>query len=307
MDGRLADGGDVTALIRGELPRLSESLAKVGRLVLSDPHAVARCSAAELARRAGTSQATVTRFCHAVGLESYQQLLLKLAQEQGRSGASSPARAQIGPDIGPDDDLEHVVAVVGNADMMAVQHTLDRIDLDAVDRAAHAIGRARRVDVYGVEGSGTLAWETEMHLFRIGCDVRSWTEVHGAVTSAALLTPADTAIAISHSGTTRETAEPFELAKDRGAATIALTSDTRSPIARMADIRLITSSMEISFRHGSMGARHSSMLLIDVLYIRVAQLTYTRASASLRLTSHIAGEHAVRPGDGGRHRGTHAL
>jgi DNA-binding MurR/RpiR family transcriptional regulator len=296
VDDNLATGSDVTALIRTELPKLSESLAKVGRFVLSDPRAIAHCSAAELARRAGTSQATVTRFCHAVGLESYQELLLMLAREQGRTGASPWGNAQIGPDIGPDDSLRHVVAVVGNADLQAVQHTLDRIDLDAIERAAQALAHARRIDVYGVGGSGSLARETEMHLYRIGCDVRSWTEVHGAATSAALLTPADVAIAISHSGNTRETAEPLELARDRGATTVALTNDPRSPVARGADIRLITSSMETSFRPGSMGARHSAMVLIDVLYIRVAQLTYSRASASLRLTSHIADEHAVRRG-----------
>lgn len=298
MDDTLANGGDATALIRTELPKLSESLAKVGRFVLSDPGAIAHCSAAELARRVGTSQATVTRFCHAVGLESYQHLLLMLAREQGRAGASPWGNAQIGPDIGPDDSLKHVVAVVGNADLQAVQHTVDRIDLDAVERAAQAIAHARRIDVYGVGGSGSLAWETQLHLYRIGCDVRSWTEVHGAATSAALLTPADTALAISHSGNTRETAEPLQLAAERGATTVALTNDPRSPIARVADIRLITSSMETSFRSGSMGARHSAMVLIDVLYIRVAQLTYPRASASLRLTGHIADEHAVRRGRG---------
>jgi DNA-binding MurR/RpiR family transcriptional regulator len=292
---------DVTALIRTELPRLSESLAKVGRFVLAEPAAVSHCSAAELARRAGTSQATVTRFCHAVGLDSYQNLLLGLAQEQGRSGTSPWGNAQIGPDIAPDDNLEHVVAVVGAADLQAVQHTLDRIDLDAIGRAAQAIARARRTDVYGVGGSGTLAWETEKHLFRIGCDVRSWTEVHGAVTSAALLTPADVAIAISHSGSTRETLEPFQLAKERGATTVALTNDPKSAIARAADIRLITSSMETSFRNGAMGARHSALVLIDCLYIRVAQLTYSRASGALRLTNHIAGEHAVRGAAHGRH------
>lgn len=289
-------GGDVTTMIRTELPRLSDSLAKVGRFILADPSAVAHCSAAELARGAGTSQATVTRFCQAVGLESYQELLLGLAQEEGRGGGAAWGNAQIGQDITPDDSLTHVVRVVGNADTQAVRHTLERIDTDAVERAARAIARAARVDVYGTGGSGALAWETQMHLFRIGCDARCWTEVHSAATSAALLTAADVAIAISHSGATRETAEPFELAKARGAMTVAIVSDPRSPIARAADIRLVTSSMETSFRDGAMGARHSAMVLIDVLYIRVAQLTYPRASAALRLTGHIAEEHAVRPG-----------
>lgn len=195
----------------------------------------------------------------------------------------------------PDDSLERVVQVVGTADLRAVQQTIDRIDLDSVERAAQAVARARRVDVYGVGGSGAVAQETETRLFRIGCAVRGWTEVHAATTSAALLTPADVAIGISHSGATRETIEPFELAKDRGATTVALTADPRSPLARAADIRLISSSSETSFRTGSIGARHSVLMLIDCLYVRVGQLSYQRASASLALTDHIAAcAHAVK-------------
>ncbi|MET7486581.1 MurR/RpiR family transcriptional regulator [Streptomyces sp. NPDC005538] len=285
---------DVTSLIRAELPRLAGSLRKVGELILEDPAAVTHCSAAELGRRTGTSQATVTRFCRAVGLDSYQHLLIELAQERGRGEVSDWGTAEIGPDISPDDDLERVVQVVGSADLRAVQHTIDRIDLDAVERAATAAARARRIDVYGIGGSGAIAQETETRLFRIGCAVRGWTEVHAAATSAALLTPADVAIGISHSGVTRETTEPFALAKERGATTIALTSDPRSPLARAADIRLISSSSATSFPTGIIGARHSVLVLIDCLYVRIAQLSYQRASASLALTDHIAGEHAVK-------------
>ena len=215
---------DVTSLIRTELPRLAPSLRKVGELILADPAAVTHSSAAELGRRTGTSQATVTRFCRAIGLDSYQHLLIELAQERGRGEVSDWGSAEIGPEISPDDDLERVVTVVGSADLRAVQQTIDRMDLDALERAAQAVARARRIDVYGVGGSGAVAQETETRLFRIGCSVRGWNEVHGAATSAALLTPADVAIAISHSGATRGI-EPFELAKERGATTVALTSD----------------------------------------------------------------------------------
>ena len=285
---------DVTSLIRTELPRLAGSLRKVGELILADPAAVTHSSAAELGRRTGTSQATVTRFCRAIGLDSYQHLLIELAQERGRGEVSDWGSAEIGPDISPDDDLERVVAVVGSADLRAVQQTIDRIDLDALERAAQAAARARRIDVYGVGGSGAVAQETETRLFRIGCAVRGWNEVHAAATSAALLTPADMAIGISHSGATRETIEPFELAKERGATTVALTSDPRSPLARTADIRLISATSETSFRTGSIGGRHSVLVLIDCLYVRVAQLSYQRASSSLALTDHITPQHSVK-------------
>ncbi|MEU9190034.1 MurR/RpiR family transcriptional regulator [Streptomyces sp. NPDC048484] len=285
---------DVTTLIRTELPRLAGSLRKVGELILADPAAVTHSSAAELGRRTGTSQATVTRFCRAIGLDSYQHLLIELAQERGRGEVSDWGSAEIGPDISPDDDLERVVTVVGSADLRAVQQTIDRIDLDALERTAQAVARARRIDVYGVGGSGAVALETEVRLFRIGCSVRGWNEVHAAATSAALLTPADVAIGISRSGATRETVEPFELAKERGATTVAITADPKSPLARAADVRLISYTSEASFPTGIIGARHSVLVLIDCLYARVAQLSYQRASASLALTDHIAGQHAVK-------------
>ncbi|WP_265736768.1 MurR/RpiR family transcriptional regulator [Actinacidiphila yeochonensis] len=289
----------ITALIRSELPRMSGSLRRVGETVLADPAAATHGSAAELGRRTGTSQATVTRFCHALGLESYQQLLIGLAQEMGRDQAASRPTA-LGPRIGPDDDLEHVIGVVAEADLRALRHTADRLDREALERAAQALARARRIDVYGVGGSGVVAEETQARLFGIGCAAQAWTEVHAAETSAALLTPSDAVVAVSHSGTTREVLEPLRLAADRGATTVAITGDPRSPVAQAADVRLTSFSGETSFRRGNFGTRHSVLLIVDCLYARVAQLTYERATASIALTAHIADGHAVRGGRTGR-------
>lgn len=143
--------------------------------------------------------------------------------------------------------------------------------------------------------SGVLAREAEARLFGIGCQTRGWTEVHAAETSASLLTPADVAVALSHSGSTREVLSPLQLAAERGATTIAITSDPRSPAAQAAGIHLASTSAETSFRHGGFGSRHSVLLIIDCLYARVAQLSYDRATASIALTAHISEEHAARP------------
>jgi DNA-binding MurR/RpiR family transcriptional regulator len=289
----------ITALIRTELPRMSGSLRKVGELVLADPAAATHGSAAELGRRTGTSQATVTRFCRALGLESYQQLLIELAQEQGRT-AAEPRTAALGPRIGPDDDLEQVIGVVAEADLRALRHTADQLDREALERAAQALARARRIDVYGVGGSGIVAHETQARLFGIGCAAHAWTEVHAAATSAALLTPSDAVVAVSHSGATREVLEPLRTAAERGAATVALTGDPRSPLAQAADIRLTSFSGETSFRRGNFGTRHSVLLIVDCLYARVAQLTYERATASIALTAHIGATHSTRKTPGRR-------
>jgi DNA-binding MurR/RpiR family transcriptional regulator len=284
----------ITALIRAELPRMSGSLRKVGELVLADPATATHGSAAELGRRTGTSQATVTRFCRALGLDTYQQLLIELAQEQGRAEAT-PTAAALGPRIGPDDDLDHVIGVVAEADLRALRTTAANLDREALERAAQALAGARRIDVYGVGGSGIVAHETQARLFGIGCAAHAWTEVHAAETSAALLTPSDAVVAVSHTGATREVLEPLRLAADRGATTVAVTGDPRSPIAQAADLTLTSFSGETSFRRGNFGTRHSVLLIVDCLYARVAQLTYERATASIALTAHIADGHTARP------------
>ncbi|MFI8823208.1 MurR/RpiR family transcriptional regulator [Streptomyces sp. NPDC053431] len=281
----------ITALIRSELPRMSRSLRTVGDWVLADPARVAGVSAAELGRRTGTSQATVTRFCRALGLDSYQALLLELAREQGQESADEEAPRPLGPEIGPDDPLDLVVAAVARADLGALRATTEQLDLDALERAARVLAQARRIDVYGVGASGVLALETQARLFGIGCEARVWTEVHAAETSAALLTPADAVVALSHSGATREVLGPLRLAAERGAATVAVTGDPRSPVARAAGVHLTSTAAPTGFRHGGFGTRHSVLLILDCLYARVAQLTYSRATAALALTAHIAGGH----------------
>nr|WP_308800940.1 MurR/RpiR family transcriptional regulator [Streptomyces polyasparticus] len=287
----------ITTLIHSELPRLTASLRKVAEQVLADPAALAHTSAADLGRRTGTSQATVTRFCQAIGLDSYQALLLELAKEQGQStGEQFTQGRPLGPDIGPDDTLDQLIDVIAHADLKALRATVERLDRDALERAAQALAKARRIDVYGVGASGMLARELEARLFGIGCQARGWTEVHAAKTSASLLTPADVAIALSHSGSTREALGPLRLAAERGATTLAITSDPRSPAAQAAAIHLTSTSGETSFRYGGFGARHSVLLIIDCLYARVAQLSYDRATASIALTAHIREEHAAPRG-----------
>lgn len=281
----------ITALIRSELPRMSGSLRKVGSWVLADPTRVSALSAAELGRRTGTSQATVTRFCHALGLDSYQRLLLELAREQGQESVTGEEPTPLGPEIGPDDPLDRVVAAVARADLDALRSTAEQLDLGALERAARALAQARRIDVYGVGASGVLALETQARLFGIGCEARAWTEVHAAKTSAALLTPADAVVGLSHSGATREVLGPLRLAAERGAATVAVTGDPRSPVARAAGVHLTSTAAETGFRHGGFGARHSVLLILDCLYARVAQLTYSRATAALALTAHIVDGH----------------
>lgn len=290
----VADFNDLTDLIRTSAPRLTGALRVVADTVLADPAEAARLSAVALAARAGVSQASVTRFAQSLGLASHAALRLALAEQVGRNNAPG-VPMDVGVKIHPGDSVEQVITVVANADIRAITQTVDQLDPQALDRASNAIAKARRIDVYGVGSSASVAHELATRMFRIGIQVRAWTEVHDALTSAALLTSDDVAIAISHSGATREVVDPFRLAGDRGATTISITGDPRSAVAAASHEVLTTAALETSYRNGSLAARHSQLMVCDTLYIRVGQLTPDRTAESMVLTEHIAPSHAVRP------------
>src|SRR5690349_7381136 len=78
-------GESVLARVRAGLPEFTGALQRVAELVLSDPASAARSTIVELAEGSGTSPATVTRFCRALGFEGYAELRLAIAGETGRA------------------------------------------------------------------------------------------------------------------------------------------------------------------------------------------------------------------------------
>ena len=120
--------------------------------------------------------------------------------------------------------------------------------------------------------------------------------MHNGLASAALLRPGDVALGISHSGQTRETIEMLAEAGSRGATTIALTSFPRSPLAELADIVLLTASQATTFRPDALSARHPQLVVLDLLYIAVAQRTHDRAHAAFRRTAQAVDGHKAAKG-----------
>src|SRR5262245_632831 len=97
------EGYGASSRIRAALPQMPEGMAKIGALLLDDPTLPLRLSITELAARAGTSAATVTRFCRAIGYTGYLALRVGAATEQGRSSAHEIWDTDIGRAFHPGD------------------------------------------------------------------------------------------------------------------------------------------------------------------------------------------------------------
>ncbi|MEV0718719.1 MurR/RpiR family transcriptional regulator [Asanoa sp. NPDC050611] len=288
VDASPADG--VLLRVRAGLPEFTGALQRVAEQVLADPAAAARATIVELAERSGTSPATITRFCRALGFDGYADLRLGIAAETGRA-RSAGWTFDIGREIQPTDPLDRVLGQIMAADTRAMHDTAALLDLAEVERAADAIAGASRVDIFGASGSALVGEEMQFSLHRIGVAAWAWTDVHNGLASAALLRPGDVALGVSHSGGTRETIEMLAEAGSRGATTIALTSFPRSPLAELADVVLLTAAQATTFRPDALSARHPQLVVLDLLYIAVAQRTHDRAHASFQRTAQAVDGH----------------
>ncbi|GAA2354158.1 MurR/RpiR family transcriptional regulator [Dactylosporangium salmoneum] len=289
-------GESVLVRVRAGLPELTGALQRVADLILADPAAAARSTIVELAERSGTSPATVTRFCRALGFVGYAELRLAIAGETGRAARTGGWTMDIGREIQPTDPLERVLGQIMAADTQAMHDTAALLDLTEVERAAEAIARADRVDIYGASGSALVGGEMQFCLHRIGIAAWAWNDVHNGLASAALLKAGDVALGVSHSGQTRETIEMIAEASSRGATTVALTSFPRSPLAELADIVLLTATQATTFRPDALSARHPQLVVLDLLYIAVAQRTHERAHAAFSVTAQAVAGHRSATG-----------
>lgn len=281
----------VRTRIQANVPQMSEAMTKLATLLLDEPLAPLELSITELAARAGTSAATVTRFCRLIGYAGYLPFRVGVAADAGRLRADETWRVDIGRAFGPDDSPEDVLRTLTQSHQAALQATADAMDIDAVVSAAEAIATRGRVDIYGIGGSAVMAREMHLRLYRIGVNAHTWQEVHDGLTSAALLDEDSVAVGISNTGRTVETIEMLAQAKSSGALTIAITSSADSPLAALADVHLRTVAPDEYLQPDDLSAKHAQLFALDLLYLIVAQQNFARTATTLAASAAAVAPH----------------
>jgi RpiR family carbohydrate utilization transcriptional regulator len=282
--------GGMLSRIRVVLESLNRAERRVADIVLEQPAEVVHLTIAELSALAGVSEGTVVRFCNSVGCRGYQALKLALAGDLAQ--AASVLQADITPSDGSDAGL--VAQKIFASDILALQDTLRLLDPPALTRAVKAIEGASELAFFAVGSSHAVAYDAAGRFLRIGMRAHAEQDAHFQLVIATLLPSSAVAIAISHSGVSREPVECLALARARRATTIAVTARHPSPLTEHADIVLLTMSTETRYREEAMASRIAQLSLLDSLYMSVAIRRPESALEALRETSEALADHRVR-------------
>jgi DNA-binding MurR/RpiR family transcriptional regulator len=278
MNISFSDPRTVGPRIRMMIPHLTPLEGRVVDMILGRRDFDEATSLKAVADDAGVSEAMVVKITKKLGFSGFKDF---------RAGIVDYNRlptTDLHQELSPDDTGAEIAQKVFRTSILALEETLSILDADAFDRAADIIFASRQRDLYGIGGSAQIARDVAHKFLRIGVRTSVFDDAHMMLMSAALLGEGDVAIAFSHSGTTTAVIEPLELARRRGARTIALTNYATSPLAAIADVVLCSTAQGSPLLGENAAARIAQLVILDAVFAAVAQRDLRAAERNLAAT-----------------------
>lgn len=269
----LAGTDDIISAIGQAMASLRPAEQRVANAILADVGFAVHSSSGDLARRAGVSEPTVTRFSRAVGCRGLRELKVKLAQSMvvGRIYIEPPPLA--GTELAQPAMWRSVFQEIRRA-VSAAEEQLRRED---VENAATAIAACSRLVAFGVGGGSTVVvTEVEHRFFRLGVAVSHTSDPHLMRMMAATLGKTDVVIAVSTTGKATDVIGAATIAKRYGAKIIAITKHN-SQLATLADIALCVHVPEAHDALKPTASRYALLTAVDLL---AAATAHTRPRES---------------------------
>lgn len=270
--------------VRSLMPSLRPAEQRIGTFLLDDPARAAAISMSEWAASCETSTTSVARFTNRMGYQHFREMRADIMRDVARESATTATSAAATSDIARDDSMTDIVAKVHLSEMLSLSDTASILDVAQLEEAVRILRDASRIDIFGLGASSYVGQDLQQKLIRIGRTALGWSDSHAAWTSAATLDPQGVAMAVSHSGETADTVQFLRLARARGARTVSITNYRTSTLAGEADIVLTTAARESKFRSGALGSRIAQLMVVDCLFIGVAQSRYEESMEALRAT-----------------------
>ncbi|MGM0173438.1 MurR/RpiR family transcriptional regulator [Enterococcus sp. DIV0800] len=234
----------------------------IATYILENPDKVAHSSISDLSTELGIADSTFFQFTKTLGYSGFKDFKLALLKQENDLSAVT-----IHENVQKDDSVLVMAEKVFDSNMKTLTDTRKLLKEADLNKAIKLISESRRLYFFGVGGSEIVATDAYHKFLRSPIPVGHSTDYHIQLMEASLLTQADCAILISHSGKSKETIHIAEAAKKAGAKIIVVTSQANSPLAKLGDVVFISISEEIEFRSEALASRIAQLSIIDSLFV----------------------------------------
>jgi len=221
-------------------------------------------SISTLAENSGVSEASITRFCHGLGLAGYNDFKLALAKTDHVTDMGELSDSPQG--IASEDSLNTIFQKIHKASVLSLNETLELLDEDAINKAVDLLVQADRVFCFGNGGSMVMAMEAWARFSTATSRFVHVSDSHMQIMNTALATSRDVLLVFSYSGSTKDMEDTLQIAREHGVSIILVTHYPNSRAAQFADVVLLCGYNEGPLQSGSIPAKVGQLLLIDCLF-----------------------------------------
>ena len=274
-------GTNFWELLQQRQGQLTRSGHAVADYLLQHADEAQSLSISSLARECNVAEATVFRFCRALGFDGYHEMRIALAQANATGTMSSQRELQ--PGASTETLFEHASARL----FTAINGTQNALSAEAVDEAARMLREAKQVFCFGQGGSMLLANDICARFASLSTKFRTSGDSHLQLLTASLMNEADVVLFVSYSGATRDMMETLRTAKAAGAKIILLTHYEDSPGASLADVVLRCGAQESPLDSGSIPIKVAVLYVGEVLVLRYILDSPEQANTAQELTSEV--------------------
>lgn len=239
---------------------LSKSERKVADVVLAQPNLITNMSMADIAMRAGVSEATVVRFCRAVGCTGFQTLKIRLIGDLARTIPYVHREVHLG------DSCAELSEKLFERTISTLMRVKSHIEADALEAAVAILADARRIEFFGQGASGMVAADAQNKFSHLGIPCAAHSDGKVQAMLAGVLDEKAAVVAISFGGESKGLLHAVEIARQSGARIVAITT-ARAPLAALAHVAIHLDEPEDSGLQTEMTTRILQLMVLDVLQV----------------------------------------
>ena len=253
--------GKLLINIKSSSSKMSKTEKKIADYIMHNPSNRVPLTITELSNATGASEATIVRFAKKIGCDGYQQLKIMLAKEEHHI---------VNKSIEEEDNFVQIYSKISDDIYTTLIKTKEVNTNEIYEKAYELISQAKQIYVVGFGNSYAVCVDVVHKLLRLGYNAMAISDSHIQVIAACNAHKDSLILAVSHSGYTKDIVEMANIAISGGAKLLTITSDAKSPLAKISDVALISVSDEVNYRLLGLTSRYVQLAIIDTLYTYIA-------------------------------------
>lgn len=267
--------------MKAQLQQMNPAQSRIAKYILENPDKLPGMPIGRLARESGVSEATISRFVKFLGCANYRDFQAEMV----KNNLLNHDRIRGYSDIKNMDSSHQICQKIFDANIHCLADTLTMVDAEALEQAADLIVKSRKLCILAQGRSVVTATSIRQRLYRLGIACTSYSDPHEQAIAASLLKEGDVVMGISTFGRSKNVLKNLRFASSRGAKIIGVSSYRGTPLEKVSDIMLVSSSNEdASFGFEPSCSTVSQMVMLDCLYIMITNRMKEEARECFRIT-----------------------